>query len=108
MQINNTYPGALPAAAQNSGVQTPTSSTAFAVSSGGEEAETEQEIGQIPEADTSEQFLAEVEEAGSMAAYLWRLNQEKIEKMIEEEKARLEEAYGLNRQPPLEGEARSL
>lgn len=52
-----------------------------------------------------EQFLKELSEKGA-AAFLQKLNNEKIEKMIEKKRAELEEKYGLNANPPLEGEAK--
>ncbi len=52
-----------------------------------------------------ERFLKELVEKGA-AAFLQKLNEEKIQKLIKDKKAELEEKYGLNANPPLEGKAK--
>jgi len=53
-----------------------------------------------------EEFLARMDEAGSAAAFLWKLNEEKIKALIEEERERLKEQHGLYKEPPLQGQER--
>lgn len=53
-----------------------------------------------------EAFFAKLDKLGA-AGYIAEMNKEKIEKLLEEKRRELEAQYGLNAEPPLEGEALS-
>ena len=60
------------------------------------EALKEEKAKEIEASAWKEEFFDEVREAGGMAAYLNKLNAEKIEKLIEERRQELEKIYKVN------------
>ena len=50
------------------------------------------------------QFFDSIKNAGGAGAYVQKMNQEKIDKLVKEKEDELKEAYGLNSKPPLNKE----
>jgi len=95
----NTYPAQTFASDYAEATQTQSD-----VAVGAKEKKTKREIQQDATNEEIKAFFESMKKAGGADKYLQKMNQAKIEELIEKKKEELREAYGLNSKPPLSKE----